>query len=337
MKKSFRTSGTTKQLGLIIILLLSIVGVASAVEDFPCRVKRSTDGCTVLYILQIGVDSDREQDVNDLQTALDACFEKKCYINCPEPSTKKCSVMVTIDVKKWADLGDDQTKYFHVKMAAADGSPSLAVVGGPNKAVGKSKSLKAHGVWRRGRSNNVYCHEAMHLCGLVDRYCGRNKDYDKVTWKEPDCKPGTPDPCDCPPPDWVRCGKGSRCCKNCDGYANDIMSADLGNMTCANILEVVDKANLKNCPASCCEDSSSCCGEYTGGMTGNCNCDTDGKRNLADVTQLISRVYITPGTPLCCEENGNTNGDPQGTLNLSDITRLIDYVYISHAETAECP
>jgi hypothetical protein len=80
-----------------------------------------------------------------------------------------------------------------------------------------------------------------------------------------------------------------------------------------------------------------CCGHYAGGQTGNTNCDTEGKRNLADITQLITRVYLTPKVPLCCEDNGNTNGDPQGTLNLSDITRLVDFVYISHAETAACP
>jgi hypothetical protein len=80
---------------------------------------------------------------------------------------------------------------------------------------------------------------------------------------------------------------------------------------------------------------SSCCGLYTGGLTGNTNCDADGKRNLADITQLITRVYLTPEVPLCCEENGDTNGTPP--INLADITKLIDYVYISHLETAECP
>jgi hypothetical protein len=80
-----------------------------------------------------------------------------------------------------------------------------------------------------------------------------------------------------------------------------------------------------------------CCGQYTGGQTGNSNCDMEGKRNLADITELITRVYLTPEVPLCCEENGNTSGDPEGTLNLTDITRLIDYIYISHAETAACP
>jgi hypothetical protein len=85
------------------------------------------------------------------------------------------------------------------------------------------------------------------------------------------------------------------------------------------------------------EFGGACCGIYTGGYTGNTNCDTDGKRNLADVTQLITRVYLTPEVPLCCEENGNTNGDPEGVLNLADITKLVDHVYISHAQTAPCP
>ena len=79
----------------------------------------------------------------------------------------------------------------------------------------------------------------------------------------------------------------------------------------------------------------SCCGQYTGGMTGNCNCDIDGKRNLADISKLIDRVYITK-TPLCCEENGNVNGDIDAKINLADISRLIDHVYITKQETAEC-
>jgi hypothetical protein len=77
-----------------------------------------------------------------------------------------------------------------------------------------------------------------------------------------------------------------------------------------------------------------CCGLYTGGYTGNTNCDTEGKRNLADITKLIDRVYITPEVRLCCEENGDTNGMPP--INLADITNLIDHVYVSHTEVAPC-
>jgi len=78
-----------------------------------------------------------------------------------------------------------------------------------------------------------------------------------------------------------------------------------------------------------------CCGMYTGGYTGNCNCDTGGLRDLADITRLIDNVYISK-IALCCPENGNTNGDAGGLVNLADITRLIDHVYISKAQTAGC-
>lgn len=78
-----------------------------------------------------------------------------------------------------------------------------------------------------------------------------------------------------------------------------------------------------------------CCGVFTGGFAGNTNCDADGKRNLADITKLIDRVYISKAD-LCCEENGNINGDLEGKLNLADITKLIDHVYISKQETEAC-
>jgi hypothetical protein len=81
---------------------------------------------------------------------------------------------------------------------------------------------------------------------------------------------------------------------------------------------------------------TSCCGRYTGGYTGNTDCDIDGKRNLADITVLIDHVYISK-TNLCCRENGNVDGSLDGKINLADITALIDHVYISKLPTAACP
>lgn len=78
-----------------------------------------------------------------------------------------------------------------------------------------------------------------------------------------------------------------------------------------------------------------CCGLATGGLTGDPDCDVDGKRNLADITRLIDHVYISK-FPLCCPANGNVDGDAEGKINLADITRLIDHVYISKVETAVC-
>ena len=83
------------------------------------------------------------------------------------------------------------------------------------------------------------------------------------------------------------------------------------------------------------EDDDGCCGKFTGGYTGNTNCDTGGLRDLADITRLIDNVYITK-VELCCLENGNINGDAGGLIDLADITKLIDHVYISKTETAAC-
>jgi hypothetical protein len=79
-----------------------------------------------------------------------------------------------------------------------------------------------------------------------------------------------------------------------------------------------------------------CCGLYTGGYTGNCNCSTDGLITLNDITLLIDNVYITKAA-LCCPENGNTNGSTDGLVTLNDITVLIDHVYITKGPTAPCP
>lgn len=94
----------------------------------------------------------------------------------------------------------------------------------------------------------------------------------------------------------------------------------------------------------CCESTENdgdvyaceaCCGFWTSGQTGNTDCDSEGKRNLADITRLIDNVYISKDV-LCCTENGNVDGDLDAKINLADITRLIDHVYISKAETAVC-
>ena len=83
-------------------------------------------------------------------------------------------------------------------------------------------------------------------------------------------------------------------------------------------------------------DACECCGRFTGGYTGNTDCDVAGKRNMSDVSRLIDRIYLTKAA-LCCEDNGNVDGDSLGKLNLADISRLLDHVFISKQPTAACP
>ena len=101
---------------------------------------------------------------------------------------------------------------------------------------------------------------------------------------------------------------------------------------CPNLANAGQEDINGNSIGDACE---SCCGFWTSGMTGNTECSSSGKRNLADITRLIDRIYISK-VILCCEENGNVDGDIEAKINLSDITKLIDHVYISKPETAAC-
>jgi hypothetical protein len=82
-------------------------------------------------------------------------------------------------------------------------------------------------------------------------------------------------------------------------------------------------------------ETMACCGQFTGGYTGNTDCDPQGDIDLSDITRLIDHVYIGHAA-LCCPANGNVDGDLQNDINLSDITWLIDNIYISHKPTAVC-
>ncbi len=81
---------------------------------------------------------------------------------------------------------------------------------------------------------------------------------------------------------------------------------------------------------------SCCCGYDHESVTGNCNCSTDGKLSLSDITTLVDHIYISKSS-LCCNANGNVDGSANGKLTLSDITILIDHIYISKNPIASCP
>jgi hypothetical protein len=146
--------------------------------------------------------------------------------------------------------------------------------------------------------------------------CDRCSGYDDATDSDGD---SVPDGCDlCPGHDDLLDTDGDLrpdSCDNCPVIANPDQADSDGDGI-----------------GDLCDD---CCGQYTGGLTGNTDCSTDGKINLADITRLIDRVYISK-LPLCCERNGNTDGDIDFKMNLADITVLIDHVYISKNAVHPC-
>ena len=125
-------------------------------------------------------------------------------------------------------------------------------------------------------------------------------------------------------------------CDQCPGFDDNLdQDADTIPDDCDNCLSVANPGQEdinSNEIGDACE---SCCGFWTAGQTGNADCDSEGKRNLSDITRLIDYVYISKDA-LCCRENGNIDGDALDKVNLGDITRLIDHVYISKDATETC-
>jgi hypothetical protein len=146
--------------------------------------------------------------------------------------------------------------------------------------------------------------------------------------------------CGCGVPDTDTDGEGvADCIDICAGFDDNAdFDADGLPDSCDNCPEIFnpdqDDQDLNGIGDAC--ETESCCGLHNNNYTGNTDCSDDGKRNLADITRLIDRVYGSK-QPLCCEENGNVDGDPESKLNLADITRLIDHIYIGKGETALCP
>ncbi len=283
MQKNYRSRQSTLLLLMVGLWILVLPTTAFAVEDFATTVIRDADSCTVHIILQIGVDGD-STDSATIKNALDSLGKvDTCKIPCPDPSTKKCSVDVTVDVKRWADLDlADTSKYHRVKMVPGDSA--WAYINAPNGP----KITDASGIsgkWGRNNTWKVYCHEALHLSGLDDTYCElHSSDYhgSRRVISCPD--PPGPDPCDCDTINWILCTRP------CNNHWKDLMAttACSASISCDHILGILALAGndanghpLNTCPVDpCCEDTAEtgCCqfSSYCDMMTEDDCTDSDG-------------------------------------------------------------
>ena len=141
-------------------------------------------------------------------------------------------------VKNWKDLSvQDRDKFHHVTMRPGKGVSYVNALGVPNN--GKSSG----GAWyRHPHSEKVFCHEALHLAGLQDRY------------KE--CRDGRRGIVD-------NCKDGDTCkleeynkTPACKGYEHDCMGTNVKKpVTCNdNIMAIVRLAHDVTlvCPEECC-------------------------------------------------------------------------------------
>jgi len=69
------------------------------------------------------------------------------------------------------------------------------------------------------------------------------------------------------------------------------------------------------------------------GFTGNIDCDSNNKIDIADLTALIDHLFIDRN-PLCCPREANIDG--AGEINIADLTFLIDHLFIDLPSTAVC-
>ena len=257
-----------------IVLALTVISLSMqpilAVETYPMTVKRADNGCNIELIWQIGIEALGETDStervirDDMQAAYESCMADTCLINCTD-GTPACTAFTFVDVQIYDSLGADTSKYFHIKIRDWSRLISSAIVGVPNQAIAKytdDPNYNAHGVWRRNASANVYCHETLHLAGLLDKYCGIIRTttfdmeagtYDSTLTYNPVCPdPPGPVPCDCSLPIPLY---GNRCTKPCTGAETDLMAnvGDTISMSCTDhILVIVASAGLNSCPAQCC-------------------------------------------------------------------------------------
>lgn len=77
-------------------------------------------------------------------------------------------------------------------------------------------------------------------------------------------------------------------------------------------------------PENCCRET-----------TGNLDCSTNGRADIADLVALIDYLYIS-FRPVCCMKAANIDGDPAGGVDISDLSSFIDYMYINFSPVAPC-
>lgn len=229
---------------ILFILFVSWLQSCGPSRRFGTTIERDENNpCQINIIIQVALEG-TDADVQAVKNDLEACYSKQCFIPCDKDSTKGCMTKTTIVVKKYGELKEEERDAYHyVYMVDNDGLPSNAYLGTPNAGA-------SSGTWRRNAAPRVYCHEVLHFCGLEDKYCSRI--YDPVkdsVITELTCNPP-------PEPNGGNCCTPSttdtRCSTPCDGHDHNLMATVDAHLSCQNILDIVKKAGLDNCPEECC-------------------------------------------------------------------------------------
>lgn len=238
----------TRCIFIIAIATFILLQSCSSTRRFGTTIERDENNpCQINMIIQVAIEGTPE-DLRTVKSELEDCYKKECFIPCESDKEKGCLTKITVVVKSFSELKEDERDAFHyVQMVNNDGLPSNAYVGTPNSGA-------SSGTWRRNEAFGTYCHEVLHFCGLRDKYCSRI--YDPVTRTVT-----TEKICDPPPePGAGGCCAPSethtRCSTPCDGEHDNLMATTNAPLSCENILDVLKGAGFNNCPPECCSSNS---------------------------------------------------------------------------------
>jgi len=234
---------------LIYIIAGGIIFLQSCTSTrrFGTTIERDENNpCQINMIIQVAIQGTAD-DVKKVRAELEECYNKECFIPCPNDSMKGCKTKITVVVKGYGELKEDELSAFHyVEMVDNDGLPSNAYLGTPNHGA-------VSGVWRRNEPYGTYCHEVLHFCGLDDKYCSRLYDPVKDSIK-------TERVCNPPPDPFGTCCtphiSHTRCSTPCAGHEGNIMGASGVGLSCDNIKDVLKVAELNSCPPECCSSDN---------------------------------------------------------------------------------
>lgn len=293
-----------KQLLVIIStgLFILLQGCTST-RRFGTTIERDEQNpCQVNMVIQVAIQGTAD-DVKTVRSALEECYNQECFIPCDTDSSKGCMTKITVVVKSYGELNEDERSAFHyVEMVDDDGLPSNAYLGTPNSGA-------VSGTWRRNQPASVYCHEVLHFCGLPDKYCSRL--YDPVSGAvtverncDPPPEPGGGSCC-------VPTASHTRCSTPCDGHHDDLMGTVSASLSCSNILDVLKGAGLNNCPPECCTSNQT-------------------------FSRPLPQLYFTPGYYNFGDKNtkfGSVGASIGGTKYLGSTLGVgLDIGYYSHTE-----
>jgi len=72
------------------------------------------------------------------------------------------------------------------------------------------------------------------------------------------------------------------------------------------------------------------------GLTGNVDGDAYDAVNIADLSDLISYLFLGMGS-VACPVEANVDGDPEGLLTVSDLNILVTYLFRMSSDAAPMP